>query len=162
MFVLLKQDVCSVQYKEEFMKLNPEYRWYNPEKHTAARSAKPATRPSNAFIVYHGEKPHSLQTGITPGKLAGQCHCMSISLPSPSPIGVNIRERKSGTKRTKKREKRESTPPCDEMHAKPHLVFFSPPECASGTALHRVDTTWIQPELRLPGKSLIRANSALV
>jgi len=54
------------------MKVNPNYKWYNPEKHNTVSSAKPATRPSNAFIVYHGEKPHTLDMGITPGKLAGQ------------------------------------------------------------------------------------------
>ena len=63
------------------MKMNPNYKWYNPEKHNTVNSAKPATRPSNAFVVYHGEKPHTLDVGITPGKLAGQylCDCLLYS-----------------------------------------------------------------------------------
>ena len=50
-------------------------------------------------------------------------------------IGANIRERKSGTERTKKRKKRE-------------LVFFPPLGCATGTVVHRLDATRILPELR--------------
>ena len=86
----------------------------------------------------------SLASGWHHSWQAGRSVSLHVSLPpSPSPIGVNIRERKIVTKRTKKQEKRESTPPCDEMLAKPPSSIFSPPECASGTALHRVDTTWI-------------------
>ena len=50
-------------------------------------------------------------------------------------IGVNISERKSGTEWTKKRKKRE-------------LVFCPPPGGATGTVVHRLDTTLILPELR--------------
>ena len=50
-------------------------------------------------------------------------------------IGVNISERKSGTEWTKKRKKQE-------------LMFFPPPGGATGTVVHRLDTTPILPELR--------------
>ena len=50
-------------------------------------------------------------------------------------IGVNISERKRGTERMKKRKKRE-------------FVFVPPPGGATGTVLHRLDATWILPELR--------------
>ena len=47
---------------------------------------------------------------------------------SGSPIGVNISERKSGKVH-------------DKMHTKGPFSFFSPPECATGSAVHRVNTT---------------------
>ena len=50
-------------------------------------------------------------------------------------IGVNISERKSGTKRTKKRKKRE-------------FVFFSTARGRTGTVVHHLDATPILPELR--------------
>ena len=55
------------------------------------------------------------------------------------PIGDNISERKSGTKRTKKLEstqfydERTVTSEHDEMHTKaPSSIELSPPECATG------------------------------
>ena len=47
---------------------------------------------------------------------------------SGSSIGVNISERKSGKSH-------------DKMHTKGPFSFFSPPECATGSAVHRVNTT---------------------
>ena len=52
-----------------------------------------------------------------------------------SRIGVNIRERKSGTEPTKKRKKRE-------------LVFSPPPGGANGTVVHSLDATRILHELQ--------------
>ena len=49
-------------------------------------------------------------------------------------IGVNIREQKSGTERTKKRKKLE-------------LVLFTPLGGATGTVVHRLDAKRILPEL---------------
>ena len=50
-------------------------------------------------------------------------------------IGVNIREQKSGTERTKKRKKLE-------------LVLFTPPGDTTGTLLQRLDAKRILGELR--------------
>ena len=43
---------------------------------------------------------------------------------SISSKGVNISEQKSGTKRTKKQERRESAPAHGKIHTKRHLVFL--------------------------------------
>ena len=52
--------------------------------------------------------------------------------------GVNSSEQKSGTKRTKKRD---SMPARDEIQTKATSSIFSPPECATGTAIHTIDNT---------------------
>ena len=57
---------------------------------------------------------------------------MEISYP---PIGVNIREQKSGTERTKKRKKLE-------------LVLFTTLGGATGSVVHRLDAKRKLPELR--------------
>ena len=56
------------------MKANPDYKWYNPDKHNTEKggTAKPSTRPTNAYTVYHGQKPQMLDGTLTPGKLAGK------------------------------------------------------------------------------------------
>lgn len=40
-------DYSCFQYKEAFMKANPDFKWHNPEKIPQVAS-KPVTRPSNA------------------------------------------------------------------------------------------------------------------
>ena len=62
--------------------------------------------------------------------------CLTPDIVSNHYTGVNISERKSGTERTKKREKRES------------VKKKSPPGGATDTAVHRLDATRIFPELR--------------
>ena len=67
--------------------------------------------------------------------LSNDCSVAKQQFYCRSFIGVNICERKSGTERTKKRKKRE-------------LVFFPPSGGATGTLVHRLDSTRILPELR--------------
>ena len=55
------------QYKEAFLKANPDYKWYNPEK-VQTSTSKSSSRPTNPLTVQSGGQ--SLD-GITPGKLAG-------------------------------------------------------------------------------------------
>ena len=43
------------QYKEAFLKANPDYKWFNPEKHSGGGSSKPSTgRPSNVISAMLG------------------------------------------------------------------------------------------------------------
>ena len=47
------------QYKEAFMKANPDYKWFNTDKSHPVRDGKPSTRPTNSLVAYHGEIPRS-------------------------------------------------------------------------------------------------------
>lgn len=60
------------QYKEAFLKANPDYRWYNPEKH-AVQVASPGGKSGKPpFPLSSSESAAQASEGISPGKLAGK------------------------------------------------------------------------------------------
>ncbi|KAK3107088.1 hypothetical protein FSP39_006872 [Pinctada imbricata] len=65
------------QYKDAFMKANPDYKWHNPEKlNGPIIFAKPQTRP----IKMKGERDDSPEQLLTPGKLADPSNMGGLSL----------------------------------------------------------------------------------
>lgn len=65
------------QYKEAFLKANPDYRWYNPEKHAVAFPGGKSGKPP--FPLSASESATQASEGISPGKLAGkQWHFWNI------------------------------------------------------------------------------------
>lgn len=57
------------QYKDAFMKANPDYKWHNPEK--LHPITKMITRPTNVRVLKE-EPDIPMDTCIVPGKLAGK------------------------------------------------------------------------------------------
>ncbi|XP_021367446.1 uncharacterized protein LOC110459490 isoform X2 [Mizuhopecten yessoensis] len=66
------------QYKDAFMKANPDYKWHNPDRLTHCPTGKPLTRPSNIRLG-RDESELSLEGSITPGKLADPSNMGGLS-----------------------------------------------------------------------------------
>ncbi|XP_067674254.1 HMG box transcription factor BBX-like [Haliotis asinina] len=66
------------QYKDAFMKANPDYKWHNPDK-THQTPTKMTTRPTNARVVKSVQEIH-LHGSIMPGKLADPSKMGGLSL----------------------------------------------------------------------------------
>ncbi|XP_071094993.1 HMG box transcription factor BBX-like [Haliotis cracherodii] len=66
------------QYKDAFMKANPDYKWHNPDK-THPTPTKMTTRPTNARVVKSVQEIH-LHGSIMPGKLADPSNMGGLSL----------------------------------------------------------------------------------
>ncbi|XP_060079857.1 uncharacterized protein LOC132559255 isoform X2 [Ylistrum balloti] len=66
------------QYKDAFMKANPDYKWHNPDRLTHCQAGKPITRPSNIRLG-RDESDLPLEGSITPGKLADPSNMGGLS-----------------------------------------------------------------------------------
>ncbi|XP_033758714.1 uncharacterized protein LOC117341019 [Pecten maximus] len=66
------------QYKDAFMKANPDYKWHNPDRLTHCQTGKPITRPSNIRLG-RDESELPLEGSITPGKLADPSNMGGLS-----------------------------------------------------------------------------------
>ncbi|XP_041373690.1 HMG box transcription factor BBX-like [Gigantopelta aegis] len=66
------------QYKDAFMKANPDYKWYNPEK-VLQPPTKMTTRPTNIRVL-NGAPEISLDGKIVPGKLADPSNMGGLNL----------------------------------------------------------------------------------
>jgi len=65
------------QYKDAFMRANPDYKWHNPDKlGTPVTMTKPSTRPSNVRPGGREDDCHT-EGSIVSGKLAGDLHKFS-------------------------------------------------------------------------------------
>ena len=58
-----------LQYKDAFMKANPDYKWHNPEK-TLGCQKSALSKPTNAKVM-RTDMNLLPEGSITPGKLAG-------------------------------------------------------------------------------------------
>ncbi|XP_053409336.1 HMG box transcription factor BBX-like isoform X2 [Mercenaria mercenaria] len=83
------------QYKDAFMKANPDYKWHNPEKTLGSqKSGLPLTKPTNAKVV-RTEMNLLPEGSIIPGKLADPNNMGGLSLllmageqSGPVPVGI--------------------------------------------------------------------------
>ncbi|KAK6173978.1 hypothetical protein SNE40_017341 [Patella caerulea] len=66
------------QYKDAFMKANPDYKWHNPDK-IHQPPVKMATRPTNARVLKN-EVDINMDGSIVPGKLADPSKMGGLSL----------------------------------------------------------------------------------
>ncbi|XP_069115780.1 uncharacterized protein [Argopecten irradians] len=66
------------QYKDAFMKANPDYKWHNPDRLGHSQTVKPITRPSNIRLG-RDESDLPLEGSITPGKLADPSNMGGLS-----------------------------------------------------------------------------------
>ncbi|KAL4228917.1 hypothetical protein ACF0H5_011958 [Mactra antiquata] len=68
------------QYKDAFMKANPDYKWHNPEKAvTCPKTGVQLSKPTNAKVM-KSEMNLLTEGSIMPGKLADPCNMGGLSL----------------------------------------------------------------------------------
>ena len=66
------------QYKDAFMKANPDYKWHNPDK--VSPNQKMASPKLGNLKALRPEMDLLSEGSIMPGKLAGTCNVVSSSV----------------------------------------------------------------------------------
>ena len=69
----------ALQYKDAFMRANPDYKWHDPSRSGASPKSPTKLLPGQSLTQGHHLTRLPPDLGITPGKLAGRQICKIVS-----------------------------------------------------------------------------------